>query len=50
MPKLMLCMQGRPYAPPLASSSIFSIDRGPNVVRMMSATICKGRTKGPFVV
>lgn len=25
-------------SPPLASSSIFSMDRGPSVVRMMSAT------------
>lgn len=30
-------------APPLASSSIFSIDRGPRVVRMMSDTACKGQ-------
>ena len=27
--------------PPLASSNIFNIDLGPNVVRMISATACK---------
>ena len=34
----------RQNIPPVASSSIFSMDRGPRVVRMMSATACGQRS------
>lgn len=33
-------------APPLASRSILSMERGPRVVRMMSATACVCRSRG----
>jgi hypothetical protein len=33
------------YLPPVASSSIFNMDLGPNVVRIMSATACPSKYK-----
>lgn len=39
-PSCQHCGRAAPAAPPLGSSNILSIERGPSVVRIMSATAC----------
>lgn len=45
-----LSQQTTQNSPPAASRSIFNIDRGPKVVRIMSATACHNKIKPKKVV